>query len=68
MTCWSDYLRERQPGLDFTSLTRLATHLGLLFWKDLENHHPGIDSLNLLPDIAAAWKQRIQTKTARGTG
>jgi hypothetical protein len=62
------YLSERQPGLDFTSLTSLATHLGLLFWKDLENHHPGIDSLNLPPDIAAAWKQRIQTKTARGTG
>jgi hypothetical protein len=62
------YLSERQPGLDFTSVTGLATHLGLLFWKDLENHHPGIDSLNLAPDIAAAWKQRIQTKTARGTG
>ena len=62
------YLSERQPGLDFTSVTGLATHLGLLFWKDLENHHPGIDSLNLPPDIAAAWKQRIQTKAARGTG
>ena len=57
-----DYLSERQPGLDYTTLTGLATHLGLLFWKDLENHHPGIDSLHLPPDIAAAWKQRIQTK------
>ncbi|HWM99227.1 MAG TPA: hypothetical protein VNO54_19480, partial [Streptosporangiaceae bacterium] len=60
-----DYLSERQPGLDYTSLAAMATHLGLLFWKDLENHHPGISSLNLAPDIAAAWKQRIRTKPAR---
>jgi integrase len=56
-----DYLRERQPGVDFTTLTAMATHLGLLFWKDLENHHRGITSLRLAPDVAAAWKQRIQT-------
>ena len=60
-----DYLRERQPALDYTSLAALATHLGLLFWKDLETHHPGIGSLNLDPDIAAAWKQRIRTRPAR---
>ncbi len=63
-----DYLHERQPGLDYTSLAALATHLGLLFWKDLENHHPGIASLNLAPDMAAAWKQRIRTKPARTAG
>jgi integrase len=60
-----DYLHERQPGLDYTSLAALATHLGLLFWKDLEHHHPGISSLNLAPGAAAAWKQRIRTKPAR---
>jgi integrase len=60
-----DYLCERQPGLDYTSLDSLANQLGLLFWKDLENHHPGIDSLSLAPDVATAWKQRIQTKPAR---
>ncbi len=63
-----EYLRERQPRLDYTSLAALATHLGLLFWKDLEDHHPGIASLNLAPDIAAAWKQRIRTKSARAAG
>jgi hypothetical protein len=62
-----DYLRERQPGVDFTTLTTMATTLGLRFWKDLENHHPGISSLRLAPDVAAAWKQRIQTKTTRST-
>jgi integrase len=60
-----DYLRERQPALDFATVTSLAGHLAGNFWKDLENHHPGIGSLSLAPDIAAAWKQRIQTKPAR---
>lgn len=60
-----DYLRERQPGVDFATLSRMAANLGLLFWKDLEAHHPGIDSLRLAPDVAAAWKQRLQTRTVR---
>jgi hypothetical protein len=60
-----DYLRERQPGIDYSSLVGLAITLGKQFWKDLEAHHPGISSLHLPPDIAAAWKQRIQTRTAR---
>jgi hypothetical protein len=61
-----DYLRERQPGIDYNSLTSLATTLGLWFWKDLETLHPGISSLRLAPDIAAAWKQRIRIKRTRG--
>ena len=60
-----DYLRERQPSLDFTSLRALSFGLGKLFWKDLETHHPGIDSLRLAPDVAAAWKHRIARKTVR---
>jgi integrase len=63
-----DYLRERQPGIDYKTLTGLATTLALWFWKDLENCHPGIGSLRLPPDIAAGWKQRIQTRTARTSG
>ena len=46
----------------------LATALALWFWKDLERHHPGIDSLQLPPEIAAGWKQRIRTRTARTPG
>jgi integrase len=61
-----DYLRERQPGIDYNTLTGLATALALWLWKDLENHHPGISSLRLPPDIAAAWKQRIRVKPVRG--
>ena len=63
-----DYLRERQPGVDYKTLTGLATALALRFWKDLENHHPGISSLRLAPGIVAAWKQRVRTKTIRSPG
>jgi integrase len=60
-----DYLRERQPAIDYNTLTALATALALWFWKDLERHHPGIDSLRLSPETAAAWKQRIRTRVVR---
>src|ERR1700688_2112205 len=56
--------------MDFSSLQRLAYLLGKLFWADLEAHHPGISTLKLPRDIAAAWKQRVmtKTKTARAAG
>src|SRR5260221_4530418 len=44
-------------------MSDLAYQLGLLFWKDLETHHPGIDSLDLAPDVAVAWKERVQYRT-----
>jgi hypothetical protein len=62
-----DYLRERQPSVDFSSLQRFAYLLGKLFWADLEAHHPGIDSLKLPRDVAAAWKQRVMTRTRSTT-
>ena len=58
-----DYLNERRPGIDYVTMSDLAYQLGLLFWKDLETHHPGIDSLSLPPDVAVAWKQRMQYRT-----
>jgi hypothetical protein len=58
-----DYLRERQPALDYTSLKGLAYYLAQRFWADLEQHHPGIDSLRLTRDVAEAWKQRQRTKS-----
>jgi integrase len=58
-----DYLQERQPALDHRSLDTLAQQLGRNFWQDLERHHPGIASLRLPPEVAAAWKQRLRTKT-----
>jgi hypothetical protein len=57
-----DYLRERQPALDYKSLKDLSYYLGKQFWQDLEHHHPGIGSLHLLREVADAWKQRQRTK------
>ncbi|MDQ5834693.1 MAG: site-specific integrase, partial [Actinomycetota bacterium] len=58
-----DYLRERQPALDYTSLDALAYFLGKRFWADLESHHPGLDSLRLPRHVADDWKRRLATFT-----
>lgn len=60
-----DYLTERQPSVDYNTLKGLSTNLGQLFWADLEHHHPGIESLRLSSDTAAAWKTRLAVKTVR---
>ncbi|WP_416210405.1 site-specific integrase, partial [Frankia sp. Cr1] len=62
-----DYLRERQPAVDYATLHKLSYTLGRLSWRDLELHHHGIDSLRLTAEAATAWKQRITTKTTRST-
>ncbi|MGD0608593.1 MAG: site-specific integrase [Streptosporangiaceae bacterium] len=61
-----DYLRERQPALDHSTLTQLGYELGKLFWADIEQHHPGIAGIQLPDDVARAWKQRLQVKDGSG--
>jgi integrase len=58
-----DYLTERRPAVDYSTLTNLAQVLAGLFWADLQRHHPGIASLHLAPEVAIAWKERLKTKT-----
>ena len=55
-----DYLRERQAARRLHhACSALADTPGPLFWKDLERHHPGIDSLRLRARRSPpAWKQR----------
>ncbi|MFF4085212.1 tyrosine-type recombinase/integrase [Streptomyces sp. NPDC001777] len=60
-----DYLVERQPALDFSSLEDLSRILARHFWKNLEDLRPGIDSLRLSAETAAAWKERVRTKVDR---
>ncbi|MFJ1618719.1 hypothetical protein ACIODT_40535 [Streptomyces sp. NPDC088251] len=60
-----DYLTERQPNLDYSSLRGLSTVLASNFWADLERHHPGIDSLRLSAETSTAWKARLASKTIR---
>jgi hypothetical protein len=57
-----DYLKERQPAVDYTTLVGLSYELVRCFWLDLERHHPGIESLHLPREVATAWKQRLQTR------
>ncbi|WIX85786.1 site-specific integrase [Amycolatopsis sp. DG1A-15b] len=55
----AEYLAERRPNLDYTSFSQLANRLCRLFWRDIENHHPGIDSHHLTRPQIEAWKARV---------
>jgi hypothetical protein len=57
-----DYLRERQPSLDYASLDVISASLAGLFWAQIEALSPGIGSLRLPPEVARTWKQNLQTK------
>jgi integrase len=66
-----EYLKERQPSIDYVTLRNRAAELARSFWADLEQHHPGICSLRLPHEVAAGWKQRLRTRTtaaASGAG
>lgn len=58
-----DYLKERQPAIDYGTLRNQSFLLAKCFWQDLEQHHPGIDSLRLSGEAASAWKQRLRRRT-----
>jgi integrase len=63
-----DYLRERQPALDYASLEAISASLAGLFWAKVEALSPGISSLRLPPEVARAWKHDLQTKKRTITG
>jgi hypothetical protein len=58
-----DYLRERQPALDFASLDAISRTLAGLFWAGIESIAPGIDTIRLPPELARQWKENLATKT-----
>lgn len=60
------YLNERRPALDYGTFESLASRLAGTFWADIERHHPGIDTLDLPPEVAEAWKQRMLLVTTPG--
>lgn len=57
---FTSYLAERAAELDYASLAGMANTLCGLFWRDLERHQPGIASLHLDAEVAAAWKERLR--------
>jgi len=63
----ASYLAERAAELGYASLVGMANTLRGLFWRDLEQYHPGISSLHLDPEVATAWKERLrQVRTRTG--
>jgi hypothetical protein len=63
-----DYLKERQPALDYASLDSVSRSLASLFWARIEALSPGISTLRLPPDVARAWKEDLQTIKRSVTG
>jgi len=63
-----DYLKERQPALDYASLDSVSRTLAGLFWARIEALSPGIDTLRLPPDVARAWKEDVRTIKRSVTG
>jgi hypothetical protein len=57
-----DYLRERQPSLDFASIDAISRSLAGLFWARIEAIAPGIDTLQLPQDLVRTWKEDLATK------
>jgi integrase len=62
---FTSYLAERAAELDYASLVGMANTLCGNFWRDLEQHHPGICSLRLDTEVATAWKERLRQLTDR---
>ena len=56
-----DYLRERQPALDYNSLQAITSTLAGLFWARIEALSPGIGTLRLPPEVA-----RVEGRPAGG--
>jgi integrase len=63
-----DYLRERQPALDYSSLDAISASLAGRFWARIEALSPGISTLRLPPEVALAWKEDLLTVKRAVTG
>ena len=61
------YLYERRAAMDYNSIRYLAAKLVLLFWRDLEIHEPGIESLHLTDEVARRWKTRLSGPVLYGS-
>lgn len=57
-----DYISEIAVSQDFGSLVGTTQVLVGLFWKAIEDANPGIDTIALTKEQAAAWKQGVRTK------
>lgn len=56
------YVTEMATTSDYGSLDNTSRVLVNLFWRDLQDHHPGLDTIALTQDQANGWKERIRTR------
>ncbi|MFF2063942.1 tyrosine-type recombinase/integrase [Streptomyces sp. NPDC058200] len=56
-----DYFTVRSADLDYSTLRHSVQQVCQLWWKDLEEHHPGIDTLAMTPQMVIEWKERLKT-------
>ena len=61
-----DYLDEIRPGVDYSTYSHIAHHLGRLFWWSVLQINPDQKDLRLSPAVVAAWRERLAV-TSRGT-
>ncbi len=62
------YLTERAVGIDYSTLRSVVTSLCTLYWTQVEQISPGIDTINLSEDVATAWKEQIRWRELPGGG
>ncbi len=49
--------------MDYSTLRSLVSELCLLFWKQVEQLAPGIDTIDLPDDVATRWKETVRWRT-----
>ncbi len=57
-----DYVTELSVNNDYSSVDSTSRVLVNLFWRDIQDHHPGQATIALTTEQAAGWKERIKTR------
>ncbi|MEU5849375.1 hypothetical protein [Saccharopolyspora shandongensis] len=56
-----DYLRRREPEMDYSTLDRLSRSLAGLFWAKIEALSPGRPDLRIGADLYKRWREAVGT-------
>jgi site-specific recombinase XerD len=56
------YLTERSLTVDYSTLRALVANLCNLYWLAVETIAPGIDTIDLPPEVATAWKAQLRSR------
>jgi len=59
------YLSQRAITIDYSTLRSVTSDLCGLFWTAIETIAPGIDTIDLPADVAAAWKEQLRHRRTR---